>query len=136
MQKGESGGPVQESVSKPILLGLITALVIGVIAPIVMPHVSHPTMIYHIILHMAGLTIATFVSIVSLLAYTRSPTVRMLLMAIAFLTLALVEFFYFLQAEGIVVAQLIIPEVNIELSHLVLLVMVGLFGLGVLKVNK
>ena len=136
MQKGDSGGRVQESVSKPILLGLITALVIGVVAPIVLPHASHPTMIYHIILHIAGLTIATFLSIVSLLAYSRSPSMRMLLMAAAFMTLALVEFFYLLQAEGIVVEQFIIPAVNIELSHLVLLVMVGLFGLGVLKVNK
>ena len=136
MQKGDSGGPVQESVSKPILLGLISALVIGVVAPIVLPHASHPTMIYHIILHIAGLTIATFLSIVSLLAYSRNPTMRMLLMAVAFMTLALVEFFYLLQAGGIVVGQFIIPAVNIELSHLVLLVMVGLFGLGVLRVNK
>ena len=136
MQKGESGGHVQESVSKPILLGLVTALVIGVVAPLVMPHASHPTMIYHIILHIAGLTIATFLSVVSLLAYSRSPSMRMLLMAIAFMTLASVEFFYLLQAEGIAVGQFIIPAINIELSHLVLLVMVALFGLGVLKVNK
>lgn len=136
MQKGDTGGRVQESISKPILLGLITALVIGVVAPIVLPHASHPTMIYHIILQLAGVTIATFLSVVSLLAYSRSPSMRMLLMAIAFMTLALVEFFYLLQAEGIVVGQLIIPAINIELSHLVLLVMVSLFGLGVLKVNK
>lgn len=136
MQKGDSGGRVQESVSKPILLGLITALVIGIVAPLVIPHAYHPSMIYHILLHMAGLTIATFLSIVSLLAYSRNPAIRMLLMAIAFMTLALVEFFYLLQAEGIVVGQFIIPAINIEFSHLILLLMVSLFGLGVLKVNK
>jgi hypothetical protein len=136
MQKGDSGGRVQESVSKPILLGLITALVIGIVAPFVIPHASHPSMIYHLLLHIAGLTIATFLSIVSLLAYSRKPAIRMLLMAIAFMTLALVEFFYLLQAGGIVIGQFIIPAINIELSHLVLLMMVGLFGLGVLKVNK
>lgn len=136
MQKGDSGGSVQESVSKPILLGLITALVIGIVAPLVIPHAYHPSMIYHILLHMAGLTIATFLSIVSLLAYSRNPAIRMLLMAIAFMTLALVEFFYLLQAEGIVVGQFIIPAINIEFSHLILLLMVSLFGLGVLKVNK
>lgn len=136
MQKGDSGGRVQESVSKPILLGLITALVIGIVAPLVIPHAYHPSMIYHILLHMAGLTIATFLSIVSLLAYSRNPAIRLLLMAIAFMTLALVEFFYLLQAEGIVVGQFIIPAINIEFSHLILLLMVSLFGLGVLKVNK
>ena len=93
-------------------------------------------MIYHILLHMASLTIAVFLSIVSFLAYSRNTTTRMLLMAVGFMTLALVEFFYLLQAEGIVLGQLIIPAVNIELSHVVLLIMVSLFGLGVLKVNK
>jgi hypothetical protein len=136
MQKGWGRAAVQESISKPILLGLITALVVGVIAPLVIPHVAHPSMIYHILLHMAGLTIAIFLSIVSVLAYSRNTTTRMLLMAVGFMSLALVEFFYLIQAGGIVIGQVIIPAVNIELSHILLLIMVSLFGLGVLKVNK
>jgi predicted membrane chloride channel (bestrophin family) len=136
MQKGDRSAAVQESVSKPILLALVTALVVGVVAPFVIPHATHPSMIYHILLHIAGLTIALFLSIVSFLAYSRNTTARMLLMAIGFMTLALVEFFYLLQAGGIAVAQFIIPAVDIELSHMVLLIMVSLFGLGVLKVNK
>jgi hypothetical protein len=136
MQKERKRAPLQESVSKPILLGLITALVVGVVAPFVIPHAIHPSMIYHILLHIAGLTIAVFLTIVSFLAYSRNRTTRMLLMAIGFMTLALVEFFYLLQSGGIVVAQFIIPAVNIEFSHMVLLIMVSLFGLGVLKVNK
>jgi hypothetical protein len=136
MQKGSGLGFIQESVSKPVLLGLITALVVGVVAPLVIPHVAHPSMIYHILLHMAGLTIAIFLSIVSVLAYSRSSTTRMLLMAVGFMSLSLVEFFYLLQAGGIVIAQVVIPAVNIELSHIMLLIMVSLFGLGVLKVNK
>jgi hypothetical protein len=136
MQKAWGLGSVQESISKPVLLGLVTALVVGVVAPLVIPHVAHPSMIYHILLHLAGLTIAIFLSIVSVLAYSRSRTTRMLLMAIGFMSLALVEFFYLLQAGGIVIAQVVIPAVNIELSHIILLIMVSLFGLGVLKVNK
>ena len=136
MQKENRSAHVQESVSKPILLALVTALVVGVVAPFVIPHATHPSMIYHILLHIAGLTIALFLSIVSFLAYSRNTTARMLLMAIGFMTLTLVEFFYLLQAGGIVVGQFIIPAVNIELSHMVLLIMVSLFGLGVLKVNK
>ncbi len=136
MQKGWGHVPEKESVSKPILLGLVTALVLGVVAPFVIPHAAHPSMIYHIVLHMAGLAIAIFLSIVSFLAYSRNTTTRMLLMAVGFTTLALVEFFYLLQAEGIAVVQFVIPVVNIELSHVILLAMVSLFGLGVLKVNK
>ncbi len=137
MQKGRGHAPIQESISKPILLALVTAVVIGVVAPLVIPHATHPSMIYHIILHIAGLAIAIFLSIVSFLAYLRNTTTRMLLMAIGFTTLALVEFFYLLQAGGIeAVGQIIIPAVNIELSHVILLLMVSLFGLGVLKVSK
>ena len=117
-------------------MALITAVVVGVVAPLVLPHATHPSMIYHILLHMAGLTIAVFLSVVSFLAYSRSPTTRMLLMAAAFVTLAVVELLYLLQAGGIYVGQFIIPLANIELSHVVLLIMVSLFGLGVLKVNK
>jgi hypothetical protein len=136
MQKAWGIGSVQESINKPVLLGLVTALVIGVVAPLVIPHVTHPSMIYHILLHMAGLTIAIFLSIVSVLAYSRNRTTRMLLMAVGFMSLALVEFFYLLQAGGIAIGQVIIPAVNIELSHIMLLIMVSLFGLGVLRVNK
>jgi hypothetical protein len=136
MQKGSSRAPVQDSISKPVLLGLIAAVVVGVVAPLVVPHASHPSMIYHVLLHMAGLTIAIFLSIVSFLAYSRNTTTRMLLMAVGFTTLVLVEFFYLLQAGGIEVVQFNIPAVNIELSHIILLAMVSLFGLGVLKVNR
>jgi hypothetical protein len=136
MQRGRNHAAVEGSMSKPILLGLITAVVVGVVAPLVIPHAVHPSMIFHILLHMAGLTIAIFLGIVSVMAYSRSTTTRMLLMAVGFMTLALVEFFYLLQAGGIAVGQFIIPAVNIELSHIILLIMVSLFGLGVLKVNK
>jgi hypothetical protein len=136
MQKWWARGSAEGSISKPILLGLITALVIGVVAPLVISHAAHPSMIYHILLHMAGLTVAIFLSTVSFLAYSRNTTTRMLLMAVGFMSLVLVELFYLLQAGGIVVGQFIIPAVNIEFSHMILLIMVSLFGLGVLKVNK
>lgn len=134
MQKGRSE-PVHDSVSKPILLGLITALVVGVVAPLVTPHATHPSMIFHIILHIASLTIAVFLSIVSFLAYRRNTSARLLFMALGFTTLAAVEFFYLLDATGSLV-MFDIPEINVELPHVILLVMLTMFGLGVLKVNK
>jgi hypothetical protein len=136
MQKGRRHFSVLDTISKPVLLGLITIIVAGVVAPFVLPHATHPSMIFHILLHMAGLTIAIFLSIVSFLAYSRNTTTRMFLMAVGFLALSLVELFYLLQAGGISVGQFIIPAANIELSHMTLLIMVSLFCLGVLKVNK
>lgn len=134
MQKGSRGEPVHDTLSKPILLALITALVIGVVAPLIMPHITHPTMIYHIVLHIASLTIAVFLSIVSILAYRRSTGARLLFMTLGFIALAAVEFLYLLDATGIV--SIDISALSIELPHVILLVMLAMFGLGVLRVNK
>jgi hypothetical protein len=136
MQKGWGRNAAQESISKPIILGLMTAVVVGVVAPLVLPHATHPSMIYHVLLHMAGLIIVVFLSTVSLLAYSRSPATRLLLMAAGFVTLAVVELLYLLQAGGVYIGQFTLPVANIELSHLALLIMITLFALGVLKVNK
>ncbi|WP_337862482.1 hypothetical protein [Nitrososphaera sp.] len=133
MQTGT--GPVQEAASKPLLLGLTAAIVVGIIAPLVLPHVPHQSMIYHVVLHMASVTIAAFLSIVSLLAYRRAGGSRTLFMTLGFLALGAVEVSYLLQAAGIPFL-LDIPNLNIEAPHLILLVMLSLFGLGVLKVNK
>lgn len=135
VQKGSREESAQQAASKPILLGLITALVIGIVAPIIMPHIAHPQMIYHIILHIASLTIAVFLSIVSLLAYRRSNGARLLFMTLGFMALATVEFMYLLDATGMV-SLFNFSTLGIELPHVILLVMLAMFGLGVLKVNK
>ena len=121
-----------KSVSKPILLGITTAIIVGVITPLVIPHISHPSMIYHIIMHLAGMTIAAFLGLVSFLAYKRVLTTRILLMTIGFMALTTAETLYFLDALDIFpVAHL--PIANIELPHVILLVMLSLFGVGILK---
>ncbi len=136
MQKSSDGRSVQESITKPVLLGLVTALVIGVLAPLIMPHITHPSMIFHTILHTASVTIAVFLAIVSFFAYSRNPGTRMLLMALGFTALVLAEFFHLLEASGAVAGLSGIPALNIELPHIVLLIMLSCFGLGTLKVNK
>jgi hypothetical protein len=135
MQTGSRSEPVKESLGKPILLGLITALVIGVVAPLIMPHIVHPSMIYHIILHVASLTVAIFLGVVSILAYARTASGRLLFMTLGFIALAGVEFLYLLDATwpGSVFN---ISALGIELPHVILLVMLALFSLGVLRVSK
>jgi hypothetical protein len=132
MQNRGGIGNREKSVSKPILLGLTTAIIIGVVAPLVIPHISHPSMIYHILLHLAGMTIAAFLGLVSYLAYKRVGGMRILLMTIGFVALSSAETLYFLDAMDIF-PMVHLPIANIELSHVILLVMITLFGLGVLK---
>jgi hypothetical protein len=135
MQKGRTAEPAQSSLSKPILLGLVTAIVIGVVSPLILPHLAHPSMIYHITLHIASLAIAVFLSVVSFLAYNRARSFRLLTMALGFSALAVVEFLYLLDASA-VVNVFDFATLGIELPHVILLLMLTMFGLGVLKVNK
>ena len=135
MQKGRTSGPAHSSLSKPILLGLVTAIVVGVVSPLVLPHLAHPSMIYHISLHIASFAIAVFLSIVSALAYTRSRSFRLLTMTLGFIALSIVEILYLLDSSA-VLPIFDFSTLGIELPHLILLVMLAMFGLGVLKVNK
>lgn len=134
-RRGSRSEPVKESQSKTLLLGLITAIVIGVVAPLIVPHLAHPSMIYHIMLHIASLTVAIFLTVVSMLAYARSTTSRLLFMTLGFIALAAVESLYLLETvwAGSVIG---IYATGIELPHVILLVMLALFALGVLRVSK
>ena len=135
MQKGRPAEPAHTSLSKPILLGLVTAIVVGVVSPMILPHLAHPSMIYHIVLHIASVAIAVFLSIVSVLAYSRSRSFRLLTMGLGFMALSVAEFLYLLDSSAIV-SVFDFSTFGIELPHLILLMMLTMFGLGVLRVNK
>ncbi|HLG37260.1 MAG TPA: hypothetical protein VI338_03940, partial [Nitrososphaera sp.] len=92
-------------------------------------------MIYHISLHIASFAIAVFLSIVSALAYTRSRSFRLLTMTLGFIALSVVEILYLLDSSA-VLSIFDFSTLGIELPHLILLVMLAMFGVGVLKVNK
>jgi hypothetical protein len=56
-------------------------------------------------------------------------------MTIGFIALGVAELFYLLQAAAIPL-PFHIPGVNIEAPHVITLIMLAMFGTGVLKVNK
>jgi hypothetical protein len=122
--------------NKPKLFVIISIAVIAILAlPVILPHITHPSMIYHILLHMISLIIAVFLSSVSILAYSRNRNTRMLLMTVGFVLLTVIEILYLFHATANL-EELIIPIVDVELSHIIVLIMLTLFGIGVLKVNK
>ena len=122
--------------SKPKLFALIAILVISALAlPVILPHFTHPTMIYHISLHIASLILAIFLSCVSILAYNRNRNTRMLLMMFGFSLLAVVEILYLFHSTANI-QDIVVPIVDSEFSHIILLAMLTLFGIGVLKVNN
>ena len=119
--------------NKPRLLILIASIVISLsVVPFILPHVFHPHMIYHILLHLVSLIITQFLAVVSLLAYLKARTSRILFMTLGFITLVIAEYVYLLNSTEDF-CTMFIPQVNIELSHVILLGMVIFFGISFLK---
>jgi hypothetical protein len=56
-------------------------------------------------------------------------------MTFGFISLAIVELLYLFHATANI-EEVIIPIVDVELSHVILLAMLTLFGIGVLKLNN
>jgi hypothetical protein len=121
---------------KPKLFVIISAIVVSALAiPVILPHTSHPQHIYHIVLHIASLILSIFLFVVSIISYVRNGGSRLLFMSLGFLSLVIVEtLFLFYAARGI--REILIPVVNIELPHIILFVMLTLFGIGILRVNS
>lgn len=119
--------------NKPRLLVLIASIVISLsVVPFILPHLFHQHMIYHILLHLGALILSQFLAVVSLMAYLKSNTSRILFMTLGFMTLVVAESVYLLNStENFHV--LYIPHINIEVSHLILLIMVIFFGISLLK---
>ena len=118
---------------------LLITISIGAVAvlsiPVIFPHLNHPSMIYHIVLHIVSLIVAVFLTTISAVAYRRSGSSRILFMFFAFLALTVVELIYLFDATEDI-GEVALPLVHVELPHIILLAMLTLFGMGVLKVNK
>jgi len=122
--------------SRPKLLAIITLVITAIMAvPVILPHITDTSTIYHILLHLASLIIAIFLGIVSILAYLRNRSSRLLFMMFAFVSLSIIEGMYLFDVSSNI-EDIVIPGVDIEASHLIFLVTLTLFGLGVFWVSK
>lgn len=122
--------------SKAKLLIAISVIAVAVLSiPVILPHLNHPYMIYHIVLHIASLIVAVFLTVISAVAYRRSGSSRILFMFFGFLALIIVELIYLFNATEDI-EEVALPFVHIELPHVILLIMLTLFGVGVIRVNK
>lgn len=121
---------------KPKLFIVVSVIVVSALAiPLIIPYISHPQHIYHIMLHIVSLILAIFLCIVSFSSYFRNGGSRLLFMSLGFISLIVVEVLFLIYAaRGI--QDILIPVVNIELPHIILLAMLALFGIGIVKVNS
>lgn len=115
---------------------LFSIVVIGVVAilaiPVIIPHIFHGFHLAHIFLHVAGITLAVFITILAALAYSKLKTKRLLLSTFAFAT--------FIAAEAVLVIDATWPTLYdlgymslLEIGHLLTFSTLGLLALGVFR---
>jgi hypothetical protein len=103
--------------------------------PFLIPHLTHPTMSYHIIIHMLSLDLAIFLTTISLISYRKLKSNKLLLTSFSFIFLLIIEIFYLLQASHFI-QEFYIPLIEVDFSHILLMCMLILFAWGVLRVDK
>ncbi|MDQ6866287.1 MAG: hypothetical protein M3044_20975 [Thermoproteota archaeon] len=81
------------------LFAVITAAVIAVLAvPVIIPHIGRTGLIYHILVQIVNVIVTVFLTVVSIIAYRRNGSGRLLFMMGGFAVLAVVEFLYLFYA--------------------------------------
>ena len=118
--------------NKPKLLTGVILVVVGALAiPVLMPHVYHGAHIYHLLLHTAGIVFSVFLAILSVNAYYKMRTKKMIITTIAFMIFTCAELVQLMDATQTHVYNIL--ESPSEISHLMMLGMIGLLALAIFR---
>ena len=118
---------------KSTLFSVIVAIIVGLLAvPIILPHIFHGFHIFHIILHIGGIVLATFLTALSIVAYARLRTKKLLLTSLGFGVLIAAESVTLLDATWPL--DFDIGSLSLlEVSHLLMIVTMGFLAMGVFR---
>jgi hypothetical protein len=118
---------------KSTLFSVVVAGVVAILAlPIIVPHLLHGFHIAHIFLHVGGITLAVFITILAGFAYSRLKTKRLLLSAIAFANFIAAEFVMLIDTTWPTIYDLGEMPLS-EVGHLLTFATLGLLALGVFR---
>ncbi len=118
---------------KSTLFSIVVTVVVTILAlPIIIPHLLHGFHLAHIFLHVGGIILAVFISILAEIAYFRLRTKRLLLSAAAFANFIAAEIILLIDATWPFIYDL--GEITLsEVGHLLTFVTLGLLALGVFR---
>ncbi len=118
---------------KSTLFSVVVAGIVAILAlPIIVPHLLHGFHIAHIFLHIGGITLAVFITILAGFAYSRLRTKRLLLSAIAFSNFIAAEFVMLIDTTWPTIYDLGEMPLS-EVGHLLTFATLGLLALGVFR---
>ena len=118
--------------NKPGLLIAVIIAVVGTLSiPVLWPHVYHGSHIYHLLLHTAGIVLSVFLAILSVNAYYKMRTKKMIITTIAFMVFTAAEIVQLMDATKTHVYNIL--ESPSEIAHLMMLGMIGLLALAIFR---
>ena len=119
--------------NKSTLFSIVIFSVVGILSiPVLLPHISHQFQFFHILLHLSGISIAVFLSIISAVAYSKTRTRRLLFTMIAFSMFVASESFSVIDAAWHYTYYL--GEFSsAELAHILMIGTLGMFALSVFR---
>ena len=118
---------------KSTLFGIVLLVVVGTLSiPVILPHVFHGFHVVHIGLHIGGITLAVFISLIAIIAYLRLKTKRLLFTSVAFSL--------FIGAEAVLLIDATWPTLYdfgvvslLEVGHILTISTLGLMAMGVFR---
>ena len=118
---------------KSALFSIVVTGVVAILAlPVILPHLLHGFHLAHIFLHIGGITLAVFITLLATFAYYRLRTKRLLLSAVAFAN--------FIAAEIVLLIDATWPNIYdlgtmplLEVGHLLTFSTLGLLAIGVFR---
>ena len=118
---------------KSTLFSIVVTGVVAILAlPIIIPHLFHGYHLAHIVLHVGGISLAVFITVLAIFAYYKLRTKRLLLSAIAFANFIGAEVVLLVDATWPNVFDFDIMSIS-EVGHLLTFVTLGLLALGVFR---
>ena len=118
---------------KSTLFSVIVAIIVGLLAvPIILPNIFHGFHTFHIFLHVGGIVLATFLTVLGVMAYTRSRTKKLLLSSLGFGVLITAELVTLIDVTWPFTYA--IGDVSLEeINHLLMITTMGLLAIGVFR---
>ena len=118
---------------KSTLFSVVVTGVIAILAlPIIIPHILHGYHLIHIFLHVGGLSLAVFISVLAGFAYYGLRTKRLLLSAVAFTIFIGAQIALLIDATWPTIYDFDMMSIS-EVGHLLTFVTLGLLALGVFR---
>jgi hypothetical protein len=118
---------------KSTLFSIVVTGIIAILAlPIIIPHLLHGYHLAHIFLHVGGITLAVFITVLAGFAYYRLRTKRLLLSAIAFANFIGAEVVLLVDATWPTIFDFDMVSIS-EIGHLLTFITLGLLALGVFR---